>query len=92
VTPRRYYLLNRFALRDTGQVGLSSVFRGKQEAEPGTALPAELPSRDTLVAAGYIAVEDLAAGALDGADAEELFRYAGLNRREAQAVIAALGG
>ena len=60
-----------------------TVWKAKQEAEPGTALPASFPARAKLVAAGYSTDVDL-----DGADETELVD-AGLTTREAQAALAA---
>lgn len=82
---RRYYLLKRIAaLQDEG-VGQASVWKGKQEAESGTALPSTFPYLTELAAAGYSTVEDI-----DGADADELYANAGLNARQSALVIDAL--
>lgn len=83
VRARRYYLLKRFAARDAGDL-LESAWRAEQLAQPGTALPTGFPSKAALETAGYMAAEDL-----DGAECEELREEAGLNERQAQAVIAA---
>lgn len=81
---RRFYLLKRFAAVDTLS-GLDAVWRAKQEQTPATALAPGFPFLSRLQAAGYSAVEDLT-----GATARELILRAGLNRREANAVLAAM--
>ena len=63
-----------------------TAFRGQQQAIAGTALSTALPGYDRLIAAGYSCTEDVA-----GARADELITAAGLNRSEADAVIAAVG-
>jgi hypothetical protein len=83
-TVRRFYLLKRLAAYSQGDKGLAGVWRQKQEAESGTALAADFPSRALLVAAGYSTTEDL-----DGADTDELVA-AGLPYNDAAAAIAAL--
>jgi hypothetical protein len=55
-----------------------------QEAQPGTELAEDFPSRADLAALGYTTVEDL-----DGADQDELVR-AGLKPNQAKKIIAAL--
>jgi hypothetical protein len=60
-----------------------TIWKAKQEAEPGTALPADFPQLTALDAAGYTTDVDL-----DGADANELIT-AGFTRREAEAVLSA---
>lgn len=83
-SPRRYYLLKRLSARLGADQPLDGVWRSKQEAQPGTALPATFPHRSQLVAVGYSAVEDL-----DGATVDELTTNTDLNAREAAAVVAA---
>ena len=81
---RRYYLFKRCeaaALSD----GNAEVWQAKQEAEPGTALPADFPHLSALQAAGYTTDTDI-----DGADVAELTRLAGLSSRQGQAVLDAL--
>lgn len=80
--PRRYYLAQRLRAREA--LLEEGVWQAKQEAEPGTELAADFPSAAALEAAGYTTVEDL-----DGADVAEL-RRAGLTRRQAETVIAAV--
>lgn len=82
---RRYYLLKRLsATREDS--GLASAWRGLQEREPGTSLPASFPGRESLVAAGYTTIEDV-----DGADVSELLsNVPGLGRRDAEAALAAV--
>jgi hypothetical protein len=83
---RRYLLLQSVEARVRGQDGLQVALRTKQSEIAGTALSTALPGYARLVAAGYQCTEDVI-----GARAEELTRIAGLNRREADAVIAAVG-
>lgn len=81
---RRFFLLKRIAAKAEADP-LEGAWRHNQEAIGGTALPASFPYRATLVAAGYSTTEDL-----DGADAAELTKNAGLATRHANAVLAAL--
>lgn len=81
---RRFYLLKRIASKAEADP-LEGAWRYKQEQVSGTALPASFPYRATLVAAGYSTSQDL-----DGADAAELTKNAGLASRQANAVLAAL--
>ena len=91
-TARRYYFLSRLAAYHRDEPALEAVWRAKQEEQNLKAdgvtlvseLPSDFPSRAALVAGGYLAVEDL-----DGADCKELWDNAGLNERQARAVIAA---
>jgi hypothetical protein len=82
-TPRRYYLAKRQAAVELEDDALAAVWRGKQEAEAGTDLPATFPYLTELDALGYTTEEDL-----DGADACELTDL-GLSAFEAEAVLAA---
>lgn len=81
---RRYCLYKRFNARDERNTALELLWRGYQEAQPGTALPSEFPARAKLVAVGYVAGADLI-----GADESELKDYARLTNTEAAAVVAA---
>jgi hypothetical protein len=81
---RRYYLLERLAACAREDFAIGSVFRAKQEATSGTALPVDFPSLTLLAPAGYSTVEDI-----DGADLEEL-QCAGLTIKQAEAVLTAL--
>lgn len=81
---RRYCLYKRFNARDEQSRALELLWRGYQEAQPGTALPESFPARAKLVAVGYAAGADLF-----GADQAELQDYARLTNTEAAAVIAA---
>lgn len=83
---RRYYLRKRiYELRHGSRSGQDGIWRAKQEAEPGVALPATFPFLSShLAPCGYETVEDL-----DGASVDEL-RELGLTRLEAEAVLAAL--
>lgn len=83
-TARRYYLHSRRHTDAAGLGQLASVWRGKQESEPGTALPAAFPALAALSDAYYTTSEDL-----DGCDAAELVE-AGLSTRDAGLVIAEL--
>lgn len=80
---RRYYLLKRLYARRLAEDS-ERIWQAKQEAEPGTLLPAAFPHRAELAAVGYTTAADL-----DGADADELTETVGLSTREADAVIAA---
>lgn len=82
-TARRFYLAKRHAAAEFYEKGLELVWRGKQEAEPGTALPLDFPYLTRLQADGYTTREDL-----DGADECELVER-GFNTREAQAILTA---
>jgi hypothetical protein len=88
-SPRRAALLESFAM-DRIQLGeLAAVLRSNhlRNFGDGTALPTDLPAREKLVAAGYVAVEDF-----DGASALELrTNVPTLTRTEAAAALAALG-
>jgi len=83
--PRRYRLLKRLSALELGETGRASVWKAKQEATAGTALPDGFPSTAALATAGYTTTEDLT-----GADVAELQTYAGLNSRQAQGVLDAL--
>lgn len=82
--PRRYYLLKRLVAGEFCEEHLAQVWRSKQEAQPGTVLPADFPSLSKLQLKGYTTQEDI-----DGADEAEL-ASAGLKTNEARAVLAAL--
>jgi hypothetical protein len=84
VSYRRYLLLKRLAFRETESFALQGVYRQKQEAQPGTALPAGFPFFASLTAAGYTTQEDLV-----GATRDELSRYVGISSRDADAVLTA---
>lgn len=83
-SPRRFYLLKRLGAAQFSDQPLDGVWRSKQEALPGTALPSSFPFRSVLVAVGYSATEDL-----DGATVDELRMFTTLSQRDAEAVIAA---
>lgn len=82
-TPRRYYLHKRLEARLYECSDLELTWRAKQEAQPGTALPASFLLAAEIAALGYTTREDL-----DGADAAELER-AGLTLTQANDVISA---
>lgn len=63
---------------------LEAVWKYKQEAQPGNALPATFPFLTELAAGGYTTREDL-----DGADEYELKAIAKLDSLSAQAVLSA---
>lgn len=79
---RRYYLHRRIrAVSEESDMAL--IWRSKQEAEPGTALPASFPLLSRLTECGYTTTEDL-----DGADDEELIEL-GFSSREAKEILSA---
>lgn len=84
-TNRRFFLLKRLSAREVGNGAIELVWKGKQEAEPGTVLPDGFPSKTELSAVGYTTDTDL-----DGADADELAEYVGLSASQSEAVFAAL--
>jgi hypothetical protein len=84
MTPRRFYLLKRLALRAQGDRATEGIWRAKQEAIAGTSLDATFPHLTALAAIGYSTTEDL-----EDATETELID-AGLTRRQARAVLAAL--
>jgi hypothetical protein len=91
-TRRRYYLLKAREARARDEEGLALTFEGKQREVAGTPLPALPPAITTkLAAAGYLVREDILAEDGRGADEEELQVDAGLSKKEAAAVLAALG-
>lgn len=88
---RHCYLLNRIACAERGETAGRDAWRGKQEAEPGTALPTTFPAYTKLAAAGYTTKEDLDGAWHDDvwATTNELIETASLSQREADAVKAA---
>jgi hypothetical protein len=82
---RRMYLLLALDAKTRDEDGLWFNLRGRQQEFSGTPLATTLPGYDRLIKAGYTCTEDVV-----GALADELIKVAGLNRREADAVIAAL--
>lgn len=84
LSPRRYYLYKSRDAADRGDGAISSLYHGKQEGEPGTALPDDFPSREALAAYRYKTKEDL-----EGADVDELVLNAKLSRKDAEKVLAA---
>jgi hypothetical protein len=83
---RRYLLMQSFDAQAVGDHGLVRALRGQQQALAGSALASSVPGYSLLIAAGYVASEDL-----DGATADELNTYAGLSRREAEQAFTLLG-
>lgn len=81
---RRYALMKRRAAEEVGDLAIRDVWKGKQEAEPGTDLASDFPSRTRLVALGYSTMEDLI-----GADACELGSL-GFGTRDTAAILAAV--
>lgn len=80
---RRFYLLKRCAADERDEEDAGEIWRGKQEEQPATPLPADFYLLSALQARGYTAREDL-----DGADETELTN-AGLSPRDAKAVLKA---
>lgn len=81
---RRYCFLkyrDAVALEDD----METVWDAKRRAMPGTVLTSGFPARPALLAAGYLAEEEL-----EGADETELLN-AGLTQAQAAAVLAAIG-
>lgn len=83
-TPRRYALLKRLYWRRMCEPDLEGVWRSKQEALPGTSLPAGFPFAAPLADAGYTTTDDL-----NGADERELVE-SGFSPQEAQEILSAL--
>jgi hypothetical protein len=81
-TVRRYFLRKSQELDRRWLPSLAGAYRAKQDATPGTPLPAMFPLFAPLAAARYTTKEDL-----DGATLEELMTFVELNRRDAQAVL-----
>jgi hypothetical protein len=81
---RRYCLGKRIQAREACDSALELAWAGKQQAEPGTALPVSFPHRAKLECIGYVADTDL-----EGATATELELNAGLSPQEAAAVLTA---
>lgn len=81
---RHAYLLNRIACDERAELAGRDVWRGKQEAQPGTPLATTFPFYTRLIAVGYTTKEDL-----DGATANELMSTVGLNQRDTDIVLAA---
>jgi hypothetical protein len=92
-TLRRYYLLKARAALAVGDEELYLAWLGKKDQEAGSPLPPGLSATivKKLKAAGYTAREDLRGEDKRGADEDELRREAELTRKEAAAVLAALG-
>ena len=83
ITRRRHCLLKRLFAERRDDPN-ADTWKHKQLAEPGDVLPPSFPWLSTLSAAGYTTVQDL-----DGATHRELRRI-GLNRRDADEILAAL--
>lgn len=83
-TLRRYYLMKSRAAAERQERALRDTWTGKQDAEPGTVLPEDFPSRADLAALGYKVAQDL-----DGADSDELVAL-GISRKQADKVFLAL--
>jgi hypothetical protein len=82
---RRYYLSKWQTANAVCDLAIASLWKSKQFAEPGAALPGGFPSKDKLEPAGYVADTDLI-----GADECELTKATGISTSQAAAVIAAL--
>lgn len=96
--PRRVYTVMAVEARAQGYDASPGACLGLRNLLAGTPFPTNFPSRATLLAAGYGALEDLGDPASDpypdDARAQlvlELVRYAGLSTTDAQAVVTALG-
>lgn len=83
---RRYCVVQAYEARLTDDHGLQKALLGVRDTQAGTQLDLSTPAYSKLVAAGYVAREDL-----DGADADELQKVAGVTRHEAAAIFVALG-
>lgn len=83
-TPRRVYCLKRINALKAGDKDMASVWRAKMNEAGSTAYPEGFPSSAELIAAGYLALDDIR-----GCDAAEL-RKAGLSGRNATLVLAYL--
>lgn len=80
---RRYALDKRRAAEERGDLAIRDLWKGKQEAEPGTELPTSFPQRARLAELYYTTDADLV-----GADADELTSV-GFSTRDAAAILAA---
>jgi len=85
-TLRRYLLLQAADAVARLDMGLASILWGRQEAEPGTLIPANTPAYAELIANHYKTVEDI-----DGSNPAELTKLAGISARDAQAIYSFLG-
>lgn len=84
--PYRRFLVSAIrTAKATGLPAVAAVLINQHAERPGTALGADFPMRAKLALSFYTAVEDL-----EGADADELIRGAGLTAYEAKAVIGAM--
>jgi hypothetical protein len=82
---RRLYLLKYHGYQLQQEIGLASVYQGKQLGEAGgTVIPTTYPAYAKLQSAKYFAKNDL-----DGADVDELRCNARLSKGEAEAALAA---
>jgi hypothetical protein len=81
--PRRYYLHKWHALAESDHTALSMAYKGIQQSQTGTNLPADFPLLSTIQPLGYQTEEDL-----DGADESELVRF-GLTSAQAKTVLSA---
>lgn len=85
IRSRRRYLYLEYKRAFARSDEMESVWNGKRKACEGTTIPDAFPCRAQLLAAGYLALEEIR-----GADTNELSR-AGLSSAQAAAVIAAIG-
>jgi len=83
---RRYYLRKSQFYASADEQGLAATYQGLHDSVVGTPVPAAVPFRDKLAAAGYTTTEDIV-----GSDVDELVEFGGLNYREAAAVHAVIG-
>ncbi len=84
-TLRRIYLKNRHLARLGDRLAESAVWHGHQEEQPGTLLPGGFPYLEQLQPSGYKTQEDLT-----GANAAELYEWAGLSASASRTIFAAL--
>ena len=85
LSARRFYLLKYHELTCLASFGLASVYLTYHAGQPGgPELPSTYPAYSKLTAAKYTAKADL-----DGADVDELRRFARLSNGEAEAALAA---
>lgn len=91
-TVRRYLLCKERMALEEDREEIALAFRGKRTEGPGTPLPDNFPARAELAAAtpSYTTVEDLTDPTHERTATVDELVTAGLKRKQAQAVIAAL--
>ena len=90
---RRWHERLRQSAEAEHQRALESVHRGQRNAVGGTAIPAGYPSREALLAAGYVCTEDLPDPTGDARDdaRDELGRVEGMSPDDIDALLTHLG-